>query len=109
MTQKITGEFIGYVLFSQHEEKGQRMLLFVDQFTDLADVETRKAELNRKLPAELSGVDICVGLAHFHAHDTDEEQDCSVITPKDGSAPFHWREMIDIREILELAHGIKTE
>jgi hypothetical protein len=103
MTEEISGEYMCHVLYSEDVADKQRVIIFAGEFNDAADAEERKAHLNQNIPNKLSSIKICVGLAHFHAHPTDESQDFALITPKDGSQPFMWHQMIDMHEILELA------
>jgi len=103
MNQENNGEYMCHVLYSEYLDNGQRVLLFAGEFSNAADAEERKAHLNQNIPNKLSGIKVCVGLAHFHAHPTDESKDCAFITPKDGSEIFMWYQMINMKEILEFA------
>lgn len=103
MNKRGDGEYIAHVLFSQHQEEGQRVLLFVGEYDNQEDAEEKKALLNRSMPPSLT-MDVCVGLAHFHAHATDEELDEMIVTPKDGSDPFMWGEMIDVSDIMKVCN-----
>ncbi|MCQ8127485.1 hypothetical protein [Methylomonas rivi] len=111
MTQQNTssGEFSGYVLFSQYKDDvdGKRILIFIEESEDLAKVEERKAELNREMPVPIKDATVSVGMATFHPHPESEEKDYMLVTPRDGTEPFFWNQMIDVKEILEFAKDRK--
>ena len=46
-----------------------------------------------------------VGMAYFHADPEDEDKDFIRVTPKDGSEPFLWSQMTDVKEIVEYANS----
>ncbi|WKJ90678.1 hypothetical protein QZJ86_00665 [Methylomonas montana] len=100
-----SGEFSSYVLFSQFKDDvdGKRILIFIEESEDLAKVEERKAELNREMPVPIKDTTVSVGVATFHPHPEDEEKDYMLVTPRDGTEPFFWHQMIDVKEILEFA------
>lgn len=92
-----------YVLFARYtEENGNRLILFIQEYDDVGDVEQRKAKLNRETLKQ-GDMSAAVGISRFHPHPVDDSKDFSVITPKDGSEPFSWEDMIDIKDIVEFA------
>jgi hypothetical protein len=106
MEQVNNGEKICYVLFARCppiEDGSEAIILYINEFEDVADAEQTKAEINRTLPKGLNDIIVVVGVAHFHANDENEDLDYLEVTPKDGSKPFMWQEMIDAKDVVEFA------
>ena len=92
-----------HVVYSKTNYDGKDLIMFIGEFADLADAEELKATLNRDAPPAIGEIGAGVGIATFHLHETDEDQDYALVTPRDGSTPFRWDEMVDPKEIVELA------
>jgi hypothetical protein len=88
--QEIAGEYTAHVVYSRQSDGELDIIIFVDEFDNVADAEEKKAKLNRELPIELSDCLVSVGIAMFYAHPENEDLDLLVVHPKDGTPPFSW-------------------
>jgi hypothetical protein len=96
-----TGEFVSYVLFTRYAEGDNETVLFIGEYETNEDVEEKKAALNREMPKE-AGATAVVGKAHFYDLG-DNDNSYIEVTPKDGSTPFYWGDMIDVAELAALS------
>jgi len=94
-----------YVIFVRTEINSHPIILFFGECHDLADAEEIKAAKNREMPARLADMSVCVGVAEVVLHESDEDMDFIKITPRDGSEPFLWSDMVEGHEIARLSEG----